>query len=250
MIMTVTQENVSQAINLLKQKEQVPSHFDRIARRYDIATFFNQGYLKDLQRSVAMMHLKGNEFLADLCCGTGKSTACCLNALPEGRVIGVDNSAEMLNQAKKNYYQKYARNRLEFIQRDVMKLDFGANSLDAIFIAYGIRNMPDYRLCLQNLFKMLKPDGIITFHEYSIHDNLLSRVYWKLLGYFLIIPLSTLLTGSSTIFKYLIKSVLTFPSPQSFVQMLASAGFCDIQVHRHSSWRRPVLHTFVAKKPA
>jgi ubiquinone/menaquinone biosynthesis methyltransferase len=234
---------------LLQKKEQVPYQFDRIARRYDFATFLSQGYLEDLNRSVQHMQLKGNELLADLCCGTGKSTICCLNALPNGRVIGVDNSSEMLQQAKRKYYSNYNREKLEFIQKDVMQLDFPENSLDAIFMAYGIRNMPDYDLCLQNLYKILKPHGIICFHEYSLDENLFSRLYWRFLGYTVIIPFSALVTGSTTIFRYLIKSVLNFLTPQVFRDKISKAGFVDIKIHPQKSWRRPILRTFLARKP-
>ena len=233
---------------LLEKKEQVPYQFNRIAHRYDIATFFSQGYLDDLNRSVQHMQLKGNELVADLCCGTGKSTICCLNALPNGSVIGVDNSAEMLNHAKEKYYSTYSRDKLEFIQKDVMQLDFEENSLDAIFMAYGIRNMPDYELCLQNLYRVLKPGGVICFHEYSLNENIFSRLYWRILGYAVIIPFSTLVTGSSTIFRYLVKSVLNFPSPQDFIEKLDRAGFKNIKVYNQRSWRKPILRTFLAKK--
>lgn len=236
-------------VGLLKKKEQVPYQFNRIAHRYDLATFFSQGYLEDLKRSVQHMQLKGSEVLADLCCGTGKSTICCLDALPHGKVIGVDNSNEMLNQAKKKYYSNYTRDKIEFIQKDVMQLDFEENSLDAIFMAYGIRNMPDYDLCLQNLYRTVKPGGTVCFHEYSLDDNVFSRLYWRFLGYAIIIPFSTLVTGSATIFKYLIKSVLDFLPPQVFKDKIENAGFEDIKVYHQKSWRKPILRTFLAKKP-
>jgi len=57
--------------DLLINKVTVPNEFDKIARYYNLATFLNQGYQKDLQRSVNRMQLKGDEYVADLCCGTG-----------------------------------------------------------------------------------------------------------------------------------------------------------------------------------
>ncbi|MFI5238110.1 MAG: class I SAM-dependent methyltransferase, partial [Ignavibacteriales bacterium] len=88
--------NASTPDTLIQNKKEVPSEFDKIAKRYDLATFLSQGYQKDLQTSVDRLNLKGDEYLADLCCGTGKSTIACLNNLPDGRVIGIDNSEGML----------------------------------------------------------------------------------------------------------------------------------------------------------
>jgi len=238
------------ANHLLEDKEKVPYTFDKIARRYDFATFLSQGYSKDLERSVSLMNLKGHEEMLDLCCGTGKSTKFCLKAIPDGRILAIDNSSEMIGVALENFSEEISKNRCRFIVQDVMDLDLPDNSIDAIFMAYGIRNMPDYEKCLKNLFRILKPGGIIAFHEFSLKEGLSSRIYWKILGYGLIIPFSTLVTGNFTIFNYLIKSVLEFPTPANFIQILSNNGFTGIKGYPQKSWRKYILHTFIAKKAA
>lgn len=235
--------------SLIQNKKEVPSEFNRIAKRYDLATFLSQGYQKDLQTSVDRMNLNGNEFLADLCCGTGKSTIACLNNLPNGEVMGIDNSEGMLQTAREKLYAKFGKERVGFVQQDVMNLELEENSLDAIFMAYGIRNMPDFELCVKNLYRILKPGGKICFHEYSINKSLTSKLYWKLLGYFLIIPFAGLTTGSTKIFRYLIKSVENFLSPDELINLLQKAGFQNITHSPLGSWRKPILHTFIAQKP-
>jgi len=242
-------EMVINANHLLVDKEKVPQSFNKIARRYDLATFFSQGYAKDLKRSVSLMDLRGNESLLDLCCGTGKSTKYCLEAVPEGQVMAIDNSSGMLSVASSNFAQEISEGRCQFVEQDVMNLDLPDDSIDAIFMAYGIRNMPDYEKCLKNLLRILKPGGKIAFHEFSIKKGRLYRMYWKILGYGLIIPFSTLLTGNFTIFKYLIKSVLNFPSPDRFNQLLSKTGFQQVLSHPQKIWRKFILYTFIAIKP-
>jgi ubiquinone/menaquinone biosynthesis methyltransferase len=235
---------------LIKNKSEVPSEFNRIAKRYDLATSLSQGYQKDLQTSVDRMNLKGDEYLADLCCGTGKSTIACLNNLPNGKVIGIDNSEGMLQAAGEKLIPKFWEKKVTFVQQDVMNLDLAENSLDAIFMAYGIRNMPDFEKCVRNLHRVLKPGGKICFHEYSISKSFASKLYWKFLGYFLIIPFAGITTGSTKIFRYLIKSVETFLSPDEFIDLLKKAGFENVTHAPLGSWRKPVLHTFIAQKPS
>lgn len=234
---------------LLINKSKVPSEFNRVAKRYNLATFLSQGYQSDLNRSADRLNLNGNEFVLDLCCGTGKSTISCLNHITSGKVVGIDNSEEMLRVGQDIYYKKYDRTKLEFVLKDVMNLDFEDNSVDAIFMAYGIRNMPDYKKALLNLYRILKPGGKIVFHEYSLNESVFSHLYWKILGYSLIIPLSTLISGSSTIFRYLVRSVEEFLSPKEFLDLLADTGFKNAERHNMPSWRRPILHTFTAIKP-
>lgn len=240
--------NKSSAISLFQNKTTVPYEFNRVAKKYDLATFLSQGYQSDLQRSVDRIELNGDELLLDLCCGTGKSTICCLNNLVGGKVIGIDNSEEMLRVAEEKYGKQFERERLEFLQKDVMELDYDDNTVDAIFMAYGIRNMPDYNNCLQNLLRILKPGGQIALHEYSLNRNFFSHLYWKVLGYGIVIPISTILSGSSTIFKYLVKSVNEFLPPQEFINLLEETGFVNVKKHSMPSWRKPLLRTFTAAK--
>lgn len=229
---------------LIKNKKSVPYEFNEVAKNYDLATLLSQGYQKDLDLSTQRMNLTGDEYIADLCCGTGKSTQACMNHITSGNILAIDNSKEMLEIAK----SKFKYNNVVLTQEDVMELNYPDNTFDAIFMAYGIRNMPDYNKCLLNLKRMLKPGSVICFHEYSLNENVLSKLYWMLLGYLIIIPISTLLSGSSTIYKYLVKSVLLFPSPKKFQKILESNGFIKIQRLPMPSWRRPILHTFLAYK--
>ena len=230
--------------SLLKNKKSVPNEFDNVAKNYDFATFLSQGYQKDLQLSVDRMELTGNEYIVDLCCGTGKSTLACKNKIINGKILGIDNSKEMLEVAK----TKFSSDNITFQQMDVMELDYPDNTFDAIFMAYGIRNMPDFSKCLLNLKRILKPNGIISFHEYSVKNSFIHRTYWKFLGYFVIIPVSTIISGSSDIYKYLVSSVLSFPPPDEFKNLLKSAGFRDVKRLPMPSWRKPILHTFLAIK--
>lgn len=229
---------------LINNKKSVPLEFNNVAKNYDLATFLSQGYQKDLDLSAKRMQLKGDESIIDLCCGTGKSTEACLTQIPEGNILAIDNSEEMLSVAK----TKFTNNNLKFDLADAMELDYPDETFDAIFMAYGIRNMPDYNKCLINLKRMLKPNGLICFHEYSLNDNFLSHLYWKILGYTAIIPISTALSGSSNIYKYLVKSVLEFPSPTKFMEILKMNGFVNVERLSMPSWRKPILHTFIAYK--
>lgn len=234
---------------LFHNKGEVPQAFDTIASLYDLATFLSQGYSSDLALSVERMKLQGHEKLLDLCCGTGKSTLPCLEATPQGHVTAVDYSQGMLDVAKRKLSPSYGPERLTLSWQDAMKLDFPDGSFDAIFMAYGIRNMPDPQACLRQLHRLLKPGGIIAFHEYALAERPYARPYWFLLGYGFIFPFCSLLTLRPRIFWYLIRSVFHFPRPSVFLSQLQDAGFEATEALPLPSWRSPILHTFLAKKP-
>ena len=234
---------------LLNHKEDVPDEFNRIAHGYDLATSLSQGYQEDLHVSAQRMHLKGDERVLDLCCGTGKSTAACLVMVPLGQVIGVDYAEEMLAVARAKFIREQQEGRVEFIQGDAMNLGFPDETFDAIFMAYGLRNMPDYEACLRRLYRILKPGGVLCLHDYFLADHWAARFFWWVLGYGIIVPLSTMLTGSSTLYRYLVKSVLRFLNPAQARFLLEKVGFIETQAFPLKSWRAPILHTVLGRKP-
>ncbi|MEZ5006680.1 MAG: class I SAM-dependent methyltransferase [Chitinophagales bacterium] len=233
---------------LFNNKKAVPKAFNRVAKLYDLATYLSQGYQIDLDKSAHWLNLKGDETVLDLCCGTGKSTSACLKLLPNGKITGVDNSEGMLEVASKKFDSEIKEGKVNLFLQDAMSLDLPDESYDAVFTAYGLRNMPDFDLFLKGVHGVLKSGGKIGIHDYSLKSNGWAKTYWKVLGYGFIVPFCTVLTGSSTIFRYLIKSVVNFLPPEKIVELLEKNGFKDVQIHEHSSWRKPILHTITAVK--
>jgi len=233
---------------LFLNKSEVPREFNRIAQSYDFATQLSQGYQYDLDESARRMQLNGSERVLDLCCGTGKSTLACLNQLPNGQIIGVDNSEGMLAEAQARFAAEMQNGHVKFKLKDAMQLDFPDNSFDAVFMAYGLRNMPDYEKAIQGIHRVLKPGGKLCIHDYSLSGSLFSKMYWTVLGYGFIVPFCTLLSGSSRIYTYLVKSVLHFLSPSQMEGLLVANGFEKVQVAPHASWRKPILYSVIAVK--
>lgn len=235
-------------VNLIENKQAVPKEFNNVASMYDFATYLSQGYQEDLDNSAKWLNLKGDEKVLDLCCGTGKSTAACLKHITTGSIIGVDNSEGMLEEANKKFANEIASGKVKFELQDAMNLNFPEESFDAIFMAYGLRNMPDYDQSLQHLYKLLKPGGKICIHDYSLANKGWAKVYWGVLSYGFIVPFCTILSRSAKIYTYLAKSVLTFLTPREVEEKMQKTGFKHIEVKAHKSWRSPILHAFIAEK--
>ena len=234
--------------NLIENKAQVPKEFNKVSAMYDFATYLSQGYQEDLDNSASWLMLKGDERVLDVCCGTGKSTAACLKHITTGSIIGVDNSEGMLKEANKKFASEIAAGKVNFELQDAMHLDFEAESFDAIFMAYGLRNMPDYEKSLEILYKLLKPGGRLCIHDYSLANKGWAKAYWGVLSYGFIVPFCSILSRSTKIYTYLAKSVLTFLTPPEVEAKMKNSCFQNIQVKGHKSWRSPILHTFIGEK--
>ncbi len=234
--------------DLQLRKTQVPSGFDRIAHRYDLLNRLNPGYRKHLRWSAERMELARNANVLDLCCGTGLSTEALVDTYPEATLTGLDASSGMLELAK----TKRQLERVHFVCGDAM--DPRAAGLeparyDGVFMAYGIRNMPDADLCLGRILELLEPGGKIAFHEYSVADSLVSRAIWNVVAGTIIIPFGALATGSSELFLYLRRSVNRFDGVEAFKKRLLAAGFIDVREEPMDGWQRGIVHTFLAARP-
>lgn len=234
--------------SLRAQKQAVPHAFDRVAARYDLLTGMNPGYHKHLARSAERMRMPDDADLLDLCCGTGLSTLALVRTYPRARITGLDASVGMLDLARK----KRELTGVRFLQGDAMDpAAHGASGpFDGILMAYGIRNMPDPDLCLRRLLPLLKPGGVVCFHEYSVRDSLRAHLVWNAVCLGVIIPAGLVTSPGSNIYRYLRRSVNAFDGAAAFQRRLQAAGFCDTQAASMDGWQEGIVHTFLARRPA
>jgi trans-aconitate 2-methyltransferase len=103
------------------------------------------------------LKLRGDEFLMDAGCGTGRLTAELVQDLPEGRVVGVDLSQNMLAMAR-NQLRPQSRARVHFVAADLQDLPF-ERVFDGIFSTAAFHWVPDHSRLFRSLFCALRPGG-------------------------------------------------------------------------------------------
>ena len=79
--------------------------------------------------------------------------------LPESRVRGFDFCEEMLNVARERAKKIPGAETVEFAFGDCMALPLADASVDAVTIAYGVRNFEDRQRGLHEILRVLKPGG-------------------------------------------------------------------------------------------
>jgi phosphatidylethanolamine/phosphatidyl-N-methylethanolamine N-methyltransferase len=116
---------------------------------YDIhAMFYDATFGRLVKRRIAQgishMNIKQEDRVLDLGIGTGAS----LNFYPydRGKIYGVDLSGGMLREARKKI-RELGRTNTHVFQADAMRLPFGDNTFDHVFISHVISVVSDpYRL--------------------------------------------------------------------------------------------------------
>lgn len=101
--------------------------------------------------------LRGDETVIDAGCGTGRLTGLLLDRLPEGHVIAVDQSANMLDRAAEHLQPRFG-DRVSFERHDLVEMPFDQKA-DAIFSTATFHWIPDHARLFATLHRALKPGG-------------------------------------------------------------------------------------------
>jgi trans-aconitate methyltransferase len=103
------------------------------------------------------IELKGNEQILDVGCGDGKITASIASRVPEGSVLGIDLSSEMIGFAR-NFFSSDRYFNLRFDVLDAQKLDY-REQFDILFSSFALQWLPDLDSFLKRAYTSLKPSG-------------------------------------------------------------------------------------------
>src|SRR6478752_6796247 len=203
--------------------------FDRIANRYDLMNLLISAFQEPRWRGklVAAASLRPGEAGLDVASGTGK-VAADLHArvAPFGRVLGVDLSPGMIAVAQNRYA---GRQGLEYVVGDALALPTEDATFDAATIAFGMRNLPDYRKGFAEMARSVRPGGRVVCLEIARPERRLARIlqFW----FDRIVPLVGRLVGQGGAYGYLVRSVKGYPNPERIAAIMREAGLEDVTWH-------------------
>ena len=101
--------------------------------------------------------LNGDERVLDAGCGTGRVTELLLERLPNGAVVALDQSASMLDEARRRLGR--FGERIDFVQADLGRPLPIAEPVDAVLSTATFHWVPDHDALFANLAAVLRPGG-------------------------------------------------------------------------------------------
>ncbi len=107
------------------------------------------------------LKLRGQEQVLDLGSGDGKVTAAIAARLPNGGVLGIDSSPDMVQRASRIYPPDRHPN-LRFQLGDALELDF-EERFDVAFSNATLHWVRDHQRVLKGVARALKPEGRLLF---------------------------------------------------------------------------------------
>ena len=106
---------------------------------------------------IAQLDLKPDDRVLDIGCGDGRNTAAMASAVPDGRVVGTDLSADFIAYASRHYPPERHPN-LAFRACDMRQLDYDA-AFTVVFSNAAMHWVRDHRPVLAGISRALVPRG-------------------------------------------------------------------------------------------
>ena len=209
----------------------VRSMFGRVAHRYDLANHLLSANIDKYWRAhtvsrVRDVLMRPGARVMDLACGTG-DLLIALEREAGRSLIGSDFCHPMLQGASAKLTRGGLRSRL--VEADALCLPMRDASLDLITMAFGFRNLANYRAGLAELRRVLRPGGALAILEFSQPPN---KAFASVYNWYSrrVLPLiGGALSGASEAYTYLPESVRKFPEAAALAEMMRESGFGKVE---------------------
>ncbi|TWU70584.1 hypothetical protein ED733_000837 [Metarhizium rileyi] len=132
-------------------------HHESVLRSHTWRTALNSaGFL--------LPHIKPDMKILDIGCGPGTITVDLAGYVPDGRVVGLERAAKVLDQARALASGKGVEN-IEFTEGDANSLSYPDDTFDIVFCHQVLQHVKDPVGILREMRRVARPGGIVAARE-------------------------------------------------------------------------------------
>ena len=215
----------------MQKQEKIVSMFDDIAPTYDTANrVMSMGVDKSWRRKACDLAYEFNgtdslDTIVDIACGTGDmmdfwKSRSEVNGIAIGDIVGVDPSVGMVDVAKKKYPN------FSYHISKATEIPLEDSSADILSITYGIRNVMEREIALDEFNRVLKKGGLVVILEFMKNEN--PSFLGKIMNFYTnkILPkVGGFISKNLEAYEYLPNSIEDFATVQTMQNELKAAGF-------------------------
>ena len=164
----------------------------------------------------------------DVATGTGDFAIQAYRMLQPEELIGTDISEGMMNVGREKVKQAHLDAHISFAKEDCTALTFPDARFDAITVAFGVRNFENLDKGLQEMHRVLVPDGHLVILELSEPEWFPMKQLYALYSKIVIPNLGKLFSKDRSAYTYLPNSIKAFPQGEVMQNILHKAGFREV----------------------
>jgi demethylmenaquinone methyltransferase / 2-methoxy-6-polyprenyl-1,4-benzoquinol methylase len=220
--------------------------FDAVAPRYDLMNDLMSAGVHRLWKSEMIRRLnpRPGQVLLDVAGGTG-DIAERFVARSGTAAIVCDVNQAMLEAGRDRAIDRGRLGEIAWLRGDAEALPVAGRSVDAVTIAFGLRNVTRMEAALREMRRVLRPGGRFLCLEFSrVSLPGLAQLY-DLYSFNVLPRIGAVVTGDREAYQYLVESIRRFPDQQELARRMEAAGFEQVTVRNlsggiaalHSGWR-------------
>lgn len=231
-----------------EKQSRVNEVFASVANKYDLMNDAMSVGVHRLWKDyfVRQLPLRNPMQWLDLAGGTGDIATRIVQRAEKEKLIDLrvtvtDINPAMLEEGKRRALDNNTPH-LIWQVADAQALPFADNSMDGATIAFGIRNVPDIKKALAEVYRVLKHGSAFYCLEFSPQQPAFIKQLYDAYSFHCIPWLGEKLTGDRASYQYLVESIRQFPAPSEFSGWWQAAGFARVK-HEPLSLGVAVIHS-------
>jgi len=217
----------------------VQSLFSQIAGVYDglnraLSFGLDAYWRRRLAEAVLPFPNKGTGRILDLAAGTLEVSVALAKRYPDKSILALDFCRPMLAKGLPKLKKSPNRN-VYPLAADGRSLPLADDAVDAITIAFGLRNIRPREAVYAEALRILVPGGRFCVLEFgSAEDRILFGLYNFYLAHML--PLAgRLISRNKGAYRYLADTVAAYPAAATLAGEMCRAGFVNVRYDRHTA---------------
>lgn len=222
-----------QVVDTHEKQHKVNEVFSKVAHKYDLMNDLMSLGIHHFWKwfTIYATTIRPHQTILDLAGGSGDlSHLICKKHYPNIQLVLADINPEMLAQGRSRLIDAGYFQNIEFILANAESLPFSDSYFDLIYMAFGLRNVTNQSLALQELCRVVKPGGKVCILEFSKPSNQFLKQCYDWYSFHVIPKLGALFANDATSYEYLVESIRMHPDQETLKNMILNAGFDDCEV--------------------
>ncbi len=215
-------------------RNEIWKMFDQISPTYDAANrVFTFGLDQIWRKKVcAFLPSKEKMLILDCATGTGDQMIALMEKRPDiSHIVGIDLAEAMIEIGKKKVSKKPYAAKISFQTASALEIPFPDNHFDCLTISFGIRNVTDIMVAFKEFRRVLKPGGRVLILEGTIPSHRWLRVAHLFYLRHFLPKIGGIISKNFHAYRYLNKTIETFPQGEKFAGKMRAAGFVNVHPH-------------------
>jgi len=216
-----------------KKSEHVREVFHSVAEEYDLMNDVMSFGMHRLWKKILieLSELSEGSVVLDIASGTADIPKLIYKEFKSVSMHVTDINESMLALGKERAINENFFQNCNFALASGESLPYQDKTFDLVTVGFGLRNFTDKRIGLEEMNRVLKPDGVLLVLEFSKPTNsFFSKIYdWYS---FNVIPkLGKLLANDSESYQYLAESIRMHPDQETLKDMVLDSGFSECRFY-------------------